>query len=211
MGTIVILVVYLLTNLSLPVFMWRRHRTMFSPLRHVAVPALGSAILVVPFIELCEPGQPSPYSTFPFIALGLVAVGSRDQRSRRTPPPIHGVKRSHPDARSLSLSWRRLPVPVFLVYAGAVGSQEAPAGNPWTPEPAGSRCGSSRSCRSWDDRCHRGLHAASAPGPPRRWRFPAMSGARVATGSRLTIFKGGGYRSGDGCSGRAEVKAVSIC
>ena len=28
---------------------------------------------------------------------------------------------------------------------------------------------------------------------------------------RLTIFKGGGYRSGDGCSGRAEVTTVSIC
>jgi len=76
MGTIVILVVYLLTNLSLPVFMWRRHRDMFSAVRHVVVPALGSAVLVVPFIELCEPGQPSPYSTFPFIALGLVAVAA---------------------------------------------------------------------------------------------------------------------------------------
>jgi amino acid transporter len=74
MGTIVILIVYLLTNLSLPVFMWRRHRTLFSPLRHVAVPALGSAVLIVPFVELCEPGQPSPYNTFPYIALGLVAV-----------------------------------------------------------------------------------------------------------------------------------------
>ena len=76
LGTIVILVVYLLTNLSLPVFMWRRHRAMFSPVRHVLVPALGSAVLIVPFIELCEPGQPSPYSTFPFIALGLIAVAA---------------------------------------------------------------------------------------------------------------------------------------
>jgi len=76
MGTIVILAVYLLTNLSLPVFIWRRHRSMFSPVRHVVVPALGSAVLVVPFVELCEPGQPSPYSTFPFIALGLVAVAA---------------------------------------------------------------------------------------------------------------------------------------
>jgi amino acid transporter len=73
MGTIVILVVYLLTSLSLPVFMWRRHRAMFSPVRHVVVPALGSAVLIVPFVELCQPGQPAPYSTFPFIALGLVA------------------------------------------------------------------------------------------------------------------------------------------
>jgi amino acid transporter len=76
MGTIVILVVYLLTNISLPVFMWRRHRPMFSIVRHVVVPALGSAVLVVPFVELCEPGQPSPYDTFPFIAIGLVAVAA---------------------------------------------------------------------------------------------------------------------------------------
>jgi amino acid transporter len=74
MGTIVILVVYLLTNVSLPVFMWRRHRATFSPLRHVLLPTLGSAVLVVPFIELCAPGQPSPYNVFPFVALGLVAL-----------------------------------------------------------------------------------------------------------------------------------------
>jgi len=76
MGTIVILLVYLLTNISLPVFMWRRHRSMFSTVRHVVIPVVGSAVLVVPFIELCQPGQPSPYSTFPFIALGLVAVAA---------------------------------------------------------------------------------------------------------------------------------------
>ncbi len=74
MGTIVILVVYLLTNISLPVFMWRRHRATFSPMRHVLVPALGSLVLIVPFVELCEPGQPAPYNAFPFIALGVVAL-----------------------------------------------------------------------------------------------------------------------------------------
>lgn len=76
MGTIAILVVYLLTNISLPVFMWRRHRAMFSPVRHVLLPALGSAVLVVPFIELCKPGQPSPYNTYPYITLALVAVAA---------------------------------------------------------------------------------------------------------------------------------------
>jgi amino acid transporter len=74
MGTIVILVVYLLTSISLPLFMWKRHRPMFSPLRHVAIPLLGTITLVVPFIELCKPGQPAPYNSFPFIALGLVAL-----------------------------------------------------------------------------------------------------------------------------------------
>ena len=74
MGTIVILFVYFLTTVSLPVFMWRRHRSAFSPFRHVVVPVLGSLTLVVPFVELCKPGQPAPYSTFPFIALVIVAV-----------------------------------------------------------------------------------------------------------------------------------------
>jgi len=74
MGTIVILFVYFLTTLSLPVFMWRRHRESFSPVRHAAIPILGSLTLVVPFVELCTPGQPAPYGEFPFIALAIVAV-----------------------------------------------------------------------------------------------------------------------------------------
>jgi amino acid transporter len=76
MATIVILFVYFLTMLSLPVFMWRRHRGSFSPLRHVAIPALGSITLIVPFVELCQPGQPAPYNAFPFIALALVAAAA---------------------------------------------------------------------------------------------------------------------------------------
>ena len=76
MATIVILFVYFLTMLSLPVFMWHRHRDSFSPLRHAAIPALGSITLSVPFVELCQPGQPAPYSVFPFIALTLVAVAA---------------------------------------------------------------------------------------------------------------------------------------
>jgi amino acid transporter len=76
MATIVILFVYFLTMLSLPVFMWRRHRDSFSPLRHVAIPALGSITLIVPFVELCQPGQPAPYSAFPFIALALAAAAA---------------------------------------------------------------------------------------------------------------------------------------
>jgi len=76
MGTIVILFVYFLTSLSLPIFMWRRHRESFSPLRHVAIPLVGSLTLIVPFVELCKPGQPSPYSDFPFLALAVVVVAA---------------------------------------------------------------------------------------------------------------------------------------
>lgn len=74
MGTIVILFVYLLTTLSLPVFVLRRRRASFSPLRHLAIPALGALSLIVPFVELFEPGQPAPYSAFPYVALATVAA-----------------------------------------------------------------------------------------------------------------------------------------
>jgi len=76
MGTIVILFVYFLTTLALPVFMWRRHRDAFSVVRHVVIPALGALTLVVPFVELCKPGQPAPYGEFPYIALAIVALAA---------------------------------------------------------------------------------------------------------------------------------------
>jgi amino acid transporter len=76
MGTIVILFVYFLTTLALPIFMWRRHRQSFSPLRHLAIPSLGALTLIVPFVELFKPGQPAPYSQFPYIALAIVAAAT---------------------------------------------------------------------------------------------------------------------------------------
>ena len=76
MGTIVILFVYFLTTLSLPIFIWRRYRESFSALRHVAIPVLGALTLIVPFVELCKPGQPAPYSEFPYIALAIVALAA---------------------------------------------------------------------------------------------------------------------------------------
>jgi len=74
MGTILVLFVYLLTALSLPVFMWRHHRDSFSLLRYVAMPALGALALAIPFVELFQPGQPSPYSAFPYLSVALVIL-----------------------------------------------------------------------------------------------------------------------------------------
>ena len=71
MGTIVILFVYCVTTLSLPCFMWRRHRESFSLLRHAANPLLGSLTLIVPLVELCKPGQPAAYNVFPYVALAV--------------------------------------------------------------------------------------------------------------------------------------------
>jgi amino acid transporter len=74
LGTMLILFVYVLTAVSLPVFIWRRHRDAFSPLRYVVMPALGALALAIPFVELFEPGQPVPYSVFPYLAVGLLLV-----------------------------------------------------------------------------------------------------------------------------------------
>ncbi len=71
-GTILVLFVYVLTAVSLPLFIHRNHREHFSPFRHVLMPALGIAALIVPFVELFQPGQPAPYSAFPYLALGAL-------------------------------------------------------------------------------------------------------------------------------------------
>jgi amino acid transporter len=74
MGTILVLFVYVLTAISLPLFMWRRHRESFSAIRYVGMPVLGVLALVVPFIELFHPGQPAPYSIFPYLSVGILVA-----------------------------------------------------------------------------------------------------------------------------------------
>jgi amino acid transporter len=100
MGTIVILFVYFLTTLSLPVFMWRRHRQSFALLRHVAIPVLGALTLIVPFVELCKPGQPSPYSEFPYLALAIAVAATAIAllTVHRHPSTGAGEGRDLPDA-----------------------------------------------------------------------------------------------------------------
>ena len=73
-GTILVLFVYVLTALSLPVFMWRRHRDSFSVVRYVGLPTLGALALAIPFVELFQPGQPPPYSAFPYLSVAILVV-----------------------------------------------------------------------------------------------------------------------------------------
>jgi amino acid transporter len=74
MATTLILLVYLASNIALP-FYYRRYRpTEFRAVRHVALPALGAAGIVVPLYYLLKPGQPEPYRWFPYLALGLLAA-----------------------------------------------------------------------------------------------------------------------------------------
>ncbi|MEO6822981.1 MAG: APC family permease [Candidatus Nanopelagicales bacterium] len=74
MGTILVLLVYLASNLALP-FYYRKYRPAeFSLVKHLLLPLIGAAAIVVPLFYLAEPGQPNPYNWFPYLALGLLIV-----------------------------------------------------------------------------------------------------------------------------------------
>jgi amino acid transporter len=87
MGTILVLVVYFLSNLALP-FYYRKYRPQeFNVLKHAVLPVLGMIAIGVPVYYLCKPGQASPYDWFPYAALGVivVSIGYAIWLSRRDP------------------------------------------------------------------------------------------------------------------------------
>ncbi len=87
MGTILVLVVYFLSNLALP-FYYRKFRPQeFNVVKHAVLPVLGMIAIGVPVYYLVKPGQPSPYDWFPYAALGVVvaSVGYAFFLSRRDP------------------------------------------------------------------------------------------------------------------------------
>ncbi|MBB5373764.1 APC family permease [Acidocella aromatica] len=71
LGTIPVVVTYLLTNLALPIYMYRYHREDFSAVRHFIVPLVGTGLMLFPLWGLVEPGQPYPFSLYPKLAIGL--------------------------------------------------------------------------------------------------------------------------------------------
>ncbi|HTR95870.1 MAG TPA: APC family permease [Trebonia sp.] len=74
MGTILVLVVYFLSNLALP-FYYRKFRPQeFNVVKHAVLPILGMIAIGVPVYYLVKPGQPTPYDWFPYAALGVVVV-----------------------------------------------------------------------------------------------------------------------------------------
>jgi amino acid transporter len=74
MGTILVLVVYFLSNLALP-FYYRRYCPQdFNIVKHVVLPILGMIAIAVPVYYLVKPGQAAPYDWFPYAALGVIVV-----------------------------------------------------------------------------------------------------------------------------------------
>jgi amino acid transporter len=74
LGTIPVIVTYLITNLALPAYMLKYHREEFSPLKHFIIPVLGTVLMLFPLYGLVEPGQSYPFNIYPYLALGLLVI-----------------------------------------------------------------------------------------------------------------------------------------
>jgi amino acid transporter len=73
-GTVPILIVYLIANIALPLHVLATDRARFSVLRHVLVPLIGSAVLGYGVYEFVQPSQPPPANLFWAWILAIVAV-----------------------------------------------------------------------------------------------------------------------------------------
>jgi amino acid transporter len=74
LGAIPIILTYMLTNLALPIYVIRHHRSELNLFRHVLLPIVGTLIMLFPLWGLIQPGQPWPFNIFPRIALGALCV-----------------------------------------------------------------------------------------------------------------------------------------
>jgi amino acid transporter len=73
-GTILLLLVYGLSNLALPFYYKKHHPERFNSFRHGVLPVLGLLSILVPIYYLCKPGQPTPFNWYPYMALGVVVI-----------------------------------------------------------------------------------------------------------------------------------------
>ncbi len=73
-GTILVLLVYGLSNLALPFYYRRYHPDLYNSFRHMVLPVIGVLLILVPLYYLAKPGQSAPYSWYPYMALGAVVL-----------------------------------------------------------------------------------------------------------------------------------------
>jgi amino acid transporter len=74
LGTILVALTYLVSNLALPVYYRANHPDLFSPVKHLILPLLGVLAIGFPLYEIVKPGQPDPFNKYPYIALAIVVV-----------------------------------------------------------------------------------------------------------------------------------------
>ena len=73
-GTILLLVVYGLSNLALPFYYKKHHPERFNTVRHGVLPIVGVLTILIPIYYLSKPGQAAPYSWYPYMALGVIVI-----------------------------------------------------------------------------------------------------------------------------------------
>ena len=73
-GAIPVAIIYCITNVALPVYILRHHRSTFSWLRHGVLPLLGALAMTMPIWGLITPGQPYPFNIYPYVALTILAL-----------------------------------------------------------------------------------------------------------------------------------------
>jgi amino acid transporter len=73
-GTILVLLVYGLSNLALPFYYKKHYPERFNTVRHGVLPILGVCSILVPIYYLCKPPLTAPYSWYPYMALGVVII-----------------------------------------------------------------------------------------------------------------------------------------
>jgi amino acid transporter len=114
-GILGVVIMYLAANVALIVEWFRlRNRGVHKNVwLWVVVPIIGIAVLAVPVWGDLRPGQPSPYSTLPWLTLGLVAAGIvyqfvlgalRPDTLRLAPALLEGDEDQSPEADSLPLT-----------------------------------------------------------------------------------------------------------
>ncbi|RUS16597.1 amino acid/polyamine transporter I [Endogone sp. FLAS-F59071] len=70
-----IVLTYILINLALISFYWRKHRQEFNWLRHFALPIIASVIMILPIYGIVYPVPALPNNLVPYIMLGWIVIG----------------------------------------------------------------------------------------------------------------------------------------
>jgi len=74
-GTILVIIVYALSNLALPFYYKRFHPDLYNTFRHAVLPAIGFILIGVPLYYLARPSPPTPpFNWYPWVAAGFILV-----------------------------------------------------------------------------------------------------------------------------------------
>ena len=74
-GTILVIVVYALSNVALPFYYKRYHPDLFNSFRHAVMPFIGFVLIGVPLYYLARPNPPTPpYNWYPWVAGGFIVA-----------------------------------------------------------------------------------------------------------------------------------------